>query len=514
MYKKEDTIFFLIPPFFLNYLYLFIYLFFEKKMLRFNEDVLFLIFEELKNDKKSLYLCLLVNRTWCVTAVQILWRNPWQITLFEKAENALFNVIFSHLSEESRDILKNQGMNNLFTEISYQRPLFNYISFCRNLDLYSLEKVIFSKMIEESNKPIIRNEILKLFINKNTKLIHISITHNFDYQLHLIPGAEYCFSELESLNFDDNISQNILEGLAGICKSIKKIQLYIISDDYTDSCGIFKLIEMQKNLNDFRLFNISNSRNEAFYKSLEESLIKHVKTIQYLRIIWNPTTRFLSHFVNLLSLEIKKLNYMNWNLLNWNDPNYLRNLSLPVLKFLAVYHAPLNVTVNLIKSTTESLSEISIRCDDVKHYDGYEMLIQAIYQNCPNIKYLKLILNGNLLISEFENLLINCQFLNGLIINTHNNQFSWDGLFQVLTKSSPSSLYKFKFFSNTFKLEDIKSFFDNWENRNPILLKINHYGLEPDQQLVSLIEQYKIEGIIKKYSIGVEINAYEDFEWI
>jgi hypothetical protein len=111
-------------------------------------------------------------------------------------------------------------------------------------------------------------------------------------------------------------------------------------------------------------------------------------------------------------------------------------------------------------------------------------------------------LNGNLLISEFENLLINCQFLNGLIINTHNNQFNLDELFQILTKSSPSSLYKFKFDSKKFKLEDIKSFFNNWKNRKPMLLKIyRSFMMEPDQQLVSLIEQYKTEGIIKKYSI-------------
>jgi hypothetical protein len=309
-------------------------------MLR-NQDMLFLIFEELKNDQKSLYSCLLVNRTWCVTAVQILWRNPWNISSFGKAESALFNVILLHLSKESRDILKNQGMNNLITE-TYQRPLFNYISYCKNLELYSLERVIFSKKIEVSNIPILRDEILKLFINKNTKLIHISTTRNFDYQLHLIPGAEYCFSELESLYYHDGISQNILEGLAGICKSIKKIQLHIISDDYTDSCGIFKLIEMQKNLNDFCLINISDSRNESFYKPLEESLIKRVNTIQNLSIGWNFTTRFLSHFVNLLSLEIRKSNYINWNL--WNDPNYLKNLSLPVLKFLEVYSFPLNNT--------------------------------------------------------------------------------------------------------------------------------------------------------------------------
>ena len=98
-------------------------------MSKFNEDVLFLIFEELKNDKKSLYSCLLVNRTWCVTAVPILWTNPDRHPLTMKAKSKLFNVILLHLSEESKDILKNLGINNLVTEIYHQHPLFNYILF-------------------------------------------------------------------------------------------------------------------------------------------------------------------------------------------------------------------------------------------------------------------------------------------------------------------------------------------------------------------------------------------------
>jgi hypothetical protein len=66
-------------------------------MLQLNEDVLFLTFEELKDDKESLYSCLLVNRTWCEIAVPILWRNSKIVTLSEKATNALLNVIFFHL---------------------------------------------------------------------------------------------------------------------------------------------------------------------------------------------------------------------------------------------------------------------------------------------------------------------------------------------------------------------------------------------------------------------------------
>ena len=105
-----------------------------------NKDVLFLIFEELKNDKKSLYSCLLVNRTWCITAVSILWKNPGYIHITTK-EEILFNVILLHLSEESRDILKSQGINNLITE-TYQCPLFNYINFWKYLNLQVLERII------------------------------------------------------------------------------------------------------------------------------------------------------------------------------------------------------------------------------------------------------------------------------------------------------------------------------------------------------------------------------------
>src|SRR2546430_6947356 len=94
-----------------------------------NKDVLFLIFKELKNDKNSLHSCILVNRTWCLTAVPNLWENPGQYFMIgENSKELLFNVIILHLSEESRDILKNQGINNPITK-TYQRPLFNYINF-------------------------------------------------------------------------------------------------------------------------------------------------------------------------------------------------------------------------------------------------------------------------------------------------------------------------------------------------------------------------------------------------
>src|SRR6266496_3742757 len=319
-------------------------------MLCLNKDVLFLIFEELKNDEKSLYSCLLVNRTWCITAVPILWRDPDQsYFLSDNSMNILFNVILLHLSEESRDILKNQGINNIITE-TYKRPLFNYINFWKYLDLSLIENIISSKMIKKSKRSIIRNETLKLFINRNTKFNHIHIPEYFDHQLHQIPGVEHCFSELESFHGHDDINQDILEGLARICKSIKQLR-FIIKKSHINF-GIIEFIKIQKNLNDVYFIDGLFMRKDESFKSLEESLIKHADTIKHLEMRWKPITRILSYLVNLLSLEI--------NMTNWNEFNNLENLSLPILKILKAQEVPFRILTNLIENTKGHLSEISV----------------------------------------------------------------------------------------------------------------------------------------------------------
>ena len=69
-------------------------------------------------------------------------------------------------------------------------------------------------------------------------------------------------------------------------------------------------------------------------------------------------------------------------------------------------------------------------------------IIHAIYQNCPNLIYLKLSFQNNGIL-ELDQLLTNCQYLDGLyhIIESSN----WDNLFDILTKSSPTNLFKLRF---------------------------------------------------------------------
>src|SRR5437763_837726 len=129
-------------------------------MERLNKDVLILILEELREDKNSLYSCLLVNKTLCEIIVLILWKNPWKyMNSGNGKEEPLFNVIISHLSDESRNRLIGQGIN-LFNP--YRRPLFNYISFCRNLSLCDLSHIIYtSNIVEYPKRLIVKEELLK-----------------------------------------------------------------------------------------------------------------------------------------------------------------------------------------------------------------------------------------------------------------------------------------------------------------------------------------------------------------
>ena len=187
-------------------------------MSKLNKDIIFLILEELQNDRKALYSCLMVNRTWCETTVPILWKNPRPTKNSKNIK--LVYAIFLHLSEESREILKNKEIN-LFTETS-QRPLFIYIGFWRYLNLNFLERLFAFISSVESKKSILRNEILKLLI-RNTKFTHIYLKMSrFSYQLHLIPGAEHCFSELQYF-LCYYVDRNVLEELVWISKSIKKL---------------------------------------------------------------------------------------------------------------------------------------------------------------------------------------------------------------------------------------------------------------------------------------------------
>jgi len=145
-------------------------------MSKLNEDVLYLIFKELQDDKKSLYSFLLVDKTWCKIIIPMLWKDPWKFLSMGK-EKFLLDLIISR--------------NDLDKGFSHKKPMFDYISFCKHLNLNEIERIIkmYDFMIFK------KNEIINLFINGNAKFIYLN-NLIIKYILFLDPNTAF-----QNLNF-------------------------------------------------------------------------------------------------------------------------------------------------------------------------------------------------------------------------------------------------------------------------------------------------------------------------
>ncbi|EXX76889.1 uncharacterized protein OCT59_016002 [Rhizophagus irregularis] len=446
-------------------------------MSKLNNDIFCLIFEELRDDEKTLYSCLSINKEFCEIIIPILWKNPWKF-LKKGKERLLLNVIISHLSKESKN---NLNQNNIFIN-SYQRPLFNYINFCKHLNLSGIQNIIYN-IYEESKIKIIENEIIKLFVNENTKFTHLYLPYQVNFQIHLIPGAESCLSEIKFLRCNASVENYILDGLTEICKSIKELEVLF---EKNNNYGIVNLIKNQKNLFNVCLFDFYK-RHESFNNIIENSLIKHANTMQYFKITKPPVINLLSSFVNLRVLELE----LNGD---YRDYNYLKNVTLPFLQVLKTRFVPTSILISLIENTSGSLIDISMKSSTSNNVTNNKKIIQTIYQKCQNLMYLKLVLR-NSSISELEELLIRCQYLDELYL------FDYDGidlnnLFRILTRSSPTNLFKFKFSFSQIDLDSLELFFENWKGRHPMILQF----VRQTEDIEVLIEKYKSEGVIKNYN--------------
>src|SRR5687767_3010854 len=112
-------------------------------------DCLNEIFENLEEDKITLYSCLLVNRLWCEVSVRILWRDIWRFKYSvsykhqrqeHRVESAILSTLIGCLPSESKELLHNNG---IFITTTTSKPLlFNYASFCKVLTINGIFRMV------------------------------------------------------------------------------------------------------------------------------------------------------------------------------------------------------------------------------------------------------------------------------------------------------------------------------------------------------------------------------------
>jgi hypothetical protein len=257
-------------------------------MSKLNKDILFLIFEELQDDSKSLFSCLMVNRLWCETVIPILWRNPWCYDIDYSNKYYLFLIIASYLSDEIKEFITCQEIQ--LRLVSYELLLFDYLSFCRSINV---DTIIIITSIGSSivyNQFILQQEFYGLFMKKFPELMYLDMK-SIKHQIFYFPEARLRFESLCELKCDTSIDSSYFYGLAHISQYIQR--LIIFNKDPKVYHGVAKLINGQKNLNYFEWEDDCRLRytGSDSYKEILIALEKKVDTINHLKLFFQYRDR-------------------------------------------------------------------------------------------------------------------------------------------------------------------------------------------------------------------------------
>src|SRR5829696_6952848 len=136
-------------------------------MSKLDKDILSLIFEDLQNDSKSLFSCLIVNRIWCETVIPVLWRNPWRYLNYRN-KKYLFTIFISYLPNNIKETLTNEGIK--LPPILYQSLLFDYLSFCKGINIEIINGIICTGTSSDYDQFLLQQEFYNILMRKCPEL--------------------------------------------------------------------------------------------------------------------------------------------------------------------------------------------------------------------------------------------------------------------------------------------------------------------------------------------------------
>jgi hypothetical protein len=96
--------------------------------------------------------------------IPILWKNPWCYDINYDNKNYLFTIIVSYLSDDIKETLKRQEIQ--IPSISWQSLLFDYLSFCRSINVNTIYFIASIGSSLDDNQFILQQEFYRLFMKK------------------------------------------------------------------------------------------------------------------------------------------------------------------------------------------------------------------------------------------------------------------------------------------------------------------------------------------------------------
>ncbi|RIA82598.1 hypothetical protein C1645_880977 [Glomus cerebriforme] len=494
-------------------------------MSQLNKDILFLLFEELRDDSKSLFSCLLVNRLWCETVIPILWRNPWCYGINYKNKSYLFAIIAFYLPNGIKEFLTSQGIN--FPPISYQSLLFNYLSFCKSINVNIINNSVIP--IGSSlayNQFLLQQEFYNLLITTCSELKYLDMK-SINHQIFYFPKAEARLETLYELRCNTSVDSSYFYGLARICQNIQK--LIIINNTIKANHGIVKLIEVQENLKNFEWkddFEDEYNFIEDPYKEALLALEKKADNLNHLKIffqyiIWFGHTSLQKVLPKLYKL--KTLIIENSFFISFTE-HQSKMLVYHDIEILYIDFITISAASNIIENNGGHLKEIILFKGCYEYFEFEDNFNEAslnfihnICEHCPSIEYLTLLFSPTKEhFTKFEKLLKVCQNLKSLLIVITDvdkeetfESISENGaeLLKTLISSVPNNLREIRFFDDfKFSLQALEEFLKQWKSQHALSIFTSDYIYNGEDYKI-LINKYKNDGVIKDFRVvpGSEI---------
>ncbi|KAF0426363.1 f-box domain-containing protein [Gigaspora margarita] len=248
-------------------------------------ECIYAILINFAKDNKSLYSCCLVNRSWCLNTLPILWSNPLQ----REVSKSLIRTYLSTLSPEEKEPLISFGI----TLPNLPKPLFKYGAFLKIFDISSTKDgvemwlkqegfVHYNSVVLALAYDIVMESLITMFLRRSLNLEELVINgqHMFPKVttfLNVMPGI----TQLKTLQFkfqrfENSTNTNITELMNAltpeVCPYLNQLNIKsYLPNDVNDA--LVNIIKSHKNLEKIELdssdisrsiivYNITNCANE------------------------------------------------------------------------------------------------------------------------------------------------------------------------------------------------------------------------------------------------------------
>ncbi|RIA93858.1 hypothetical protein C1645_803827 [Glomus cerebriforme] len=368
-------------------------------------DCLQEIFQYLENDMKTLYSCMLVNRTWCRINIALLWRRPFEHSgpKSTRRYSELIRTYITCLPKSSKMEIYETG----YKIPSHPRPLFPYHKYLKELDCEKLDEAVeewilrfgFDEYRPEDPEDVVYTELLKLLLSRCNGLWNLRLgRYNDEYKFPPVatfPRIKYTLANLRRFEFLgdmdclvkpglDNLYQ-FLDKLSNISNNLEYINVDMTEDEESFSgVGLRKLIKSQKNLSVFR-YNQEHSdieKTKEFVKALSHNA-NTVKNIEFDSIPLN--VQCLDPLKKFNNLECMQFAYCYENeeyILSENEETVEHSPSQLKVEKLIFHKGDLtSVTLEILRLVNKSARELTV--DNV-----VPGLFEHISEHCPNVTYL------------------------------------------------------------------------------------------------------------------------------